>query len=524
MPALTTARHTPRTLRVIALATGVAFAVPFGYLAARAATDAGGTWAVLTSGEAGAPLWRTLQLAVLVVLVAAAVGTGAAWLVERTDLPGRRVWRVLLALPLVIPSFLGATALLNTFNRGGFLDELAGLGEVLDLRGLGGGVVVLGALSYPYVFLPVAARLRSLNASLEESARLLGRSSREVFREIVLPQVAPAVAAGSVLVFLYTISDFGAVQTVRYDTLTRSIYESALLDRTTANALGLLLGIVALAISVGERWVSRRLVTPATAIGRPPRPIALGWWRLPALAVTALVGTIGLLGPLGVLAWWVLRGVRNGQSLTGDDPLMPSVSASIQIGATAAAVAVGVVLPIAYAVRARSRAGNVASAIVTAGFALPGLVTALAMVTWSIGTPLYQSFALLVVAHAVHFGAQALRGAQVAVDAVPVRLGEAARLLGAGRLRRFVRIDVPLLVPGLAAAAGLVLLSVVKELPMTLLLRPLDLEPISLWVWDAAQNASFARLGFAGLVLVVMSGVLTAALVLRPAARARTRG
>ena len=98
---------------------------------------------------------------------------------------------------------------------------------------------------------------------------------------------------------------------------------------------------------------------------------------------------------------------------------------------------------------------------------------------------------------------------------------EAAQLLGARRARRFVRIDLPLLVPGLTAAGGLVLLSVVKELPMTLLLRPLDLEPLSLWVWDAAQNASFTRLGFAGLVLVVLSGVLSAVLVMRPAVRSR---
>ncbi len=511
-----------RRIDAIAVAIGAAFAVPFAYLTVRALGDVSGTWSVVSSGTALAPLWRTLQLAVLVSAGSAVLGAGTAWLVERTDLPGRRVWRVLLALPLVIPSFLGAAALLNAFNTGGFLDEVVGLQGLADLRGLRGATVVLTALSYPYVFLPVSARLRSLNASLEESARMLGRRPIQVFREVVLPQIVPAVLAGSVLVFLYSISDFGGVQFVRYDTLTRSIYESSLLDQVTANSLGLLLGMIALAVAAGERRLARRTATPPSMAGRPAQPVPLGWWKGPALAAVVGVGAFGLGGPMAVLAWWVVRGARNGQSLTGGESLTPAVTASLVVGLLAALVAVAAVLPIAYAsARRGSRASGVASAIVTAGFALPGLVTALAMVTWSIGTPLYQSLTLLVMAHTVHFGAQALRGSQVAVDAVPVRYDEAARLLGASRVRRFWRIDLPLLVPGLAAAGGLVLLSVIKELPMTLLLRPLDLEPLAFWVWDAAQNASFARLGFAGVVLVVLSGVLTSVLVVRPAARAR---
>jgi iron(III) transport system permease protein len=510
-----------KRLDAVAVAIGAAFAIPFAYLISRAARDLHGTWDVLSSGTAVGPLWRTIQLAVLVSLVCCVIGTTMAWLVERTDLPGRRVWRIVLPLPLVIPSFLGAAALLNAFNTGGLLDEVMGIRSLPNLRGLGGATVVLSALSYPYVFLPVAARMRGLSPSLEESARLLGRNERQVFREVVVPQIAPATTAGVVLVFLYAISDFGGVQIVRYDTLTRSIYESSLLDRTTANALGLLLGVIALIVSVGERRLAFGFAMPAVARTRPPRPVALGRWKVPAMGVTSLIGAFGLGGPMAVLTWWVVRGARNGQSLTGRDSLGTAIRGSLVIGLLAAVVAVAVVLPIAYAGRRRSRASGIASAIVTAGFALPGLVIALAMVTWSIGTPLYQSLTLLVMAHTAHFGAQALRASQVAVDAVPVSYDEAAQLLGAHRVRRFVRIDLPLLVPGLTAAGGLVLLSVVKELPMTLLLRPLDLEPLSLWVWDAAQNASFTRLGFAGLVLVALSGVLSAALVMRPAVRSR---
>ena len=511
-----------RRLDAFVLLLGAAFAVPFGYLIWRALAEPSATWSVIISARSLEPLWRTLQLAVFVSVIAAVVGAAMAWLVERTDLPGRRGWRIALALPLVLPSFLAAAALLNAVNTGGLLDEAFGVGSLPDLRGLRGATIVLSALSYPYVYLPVAARMRSLNPSLEESARLLGRSGRQVFVEVVVPQIAPAVSAGAVLVFLYALSDFGAVQFVRYDTLTRVIYESSLTDRVAANALGLLLGTIALTVSVGERTLARSVGAPPIAPGRPPRPVALGRWTPAALAATAAVLVCSLVGPLTVLGWWVVRGARNGQTLTGNDPPGPAIGASLTIGVLAALSAVIVVLPIAFAcVRRRSRAGGIASAVVTAGFALPGLVTALAMVVWSIGTPLYQSLTLLVIAHTVHFGAQALRGAAVAVESVPARYDEAARLLGAGRLRRFGRVELPLLLPGLAAAGGLVLLSVIKELPMTLLLRPIRFEPLSFWIWDAAQNASFARLGFAGLLMVGLSGVLTGGLLIRPARRSR---
>jgi iron(III) transport system permease protein len=179
-----------------------------------------------------------------------------------------------------------------------------------------------------------------------------------------------------------------------------------------------------------------------------------------------------------------------------------------------------VVLPVAYlTTRHRSRSGAVSNALVVAGFALPGLVIALAVVFWVLRAPLvgglYQTYPLLVFAYVVHFGAQSMRASQVSVSGVPRRMEDAARSLGSGRWRRLRTVDVPLMLPGLAAGAGLVLLSTMKELPATLLLAPTGFETLATRIWSATESALFARAGLHALVLVALSGLLTWLLTIR---------
>ncbi len=178
-------------------------------------------------------------------------------------------------------------------------------------------------------------------------------------------------------------------------------------------------------------------------------------------------------------------------------------------------------LPVAYlTVRHRSRLAGGANAVIVGGFALPGLVVALALAFWTLQAPwplaaLYQTQALLVFAYVVHFGSQALRASQVAVAAVPSRLDDAARMLGAGRLRRLRTVELPLAAPGLLAGAGLVLLSTMKELPATLLLAPPGFETLATRIWNATEDAFLADAGLAALFLLLLSGVLTWLLVVR---------
>lgn len=514
-----------RLLPIGCVLLGLLFAVPLGYLVVRSAQLGGGVLDVLASEDALGPLTRTLTLAASVAIGCTVLGTSVAWLVTRTDVPGRRVWRVLLALPLVIPSFVGALAMLASFAPGGLLDQLVGFARPPRIEGFWGAFAVLTLLSYPYVYLPVVARFASLPPSLEESGRALGRSQRAVFRSIVLPQSWGAIAAGTLLAFLYVVSDFGAVSLMRYDTLTRRIEATRLFDRTTSITLSLLLAVVALIVVVGERsLVRRRAPIEVTSSGRRVQPMPLGAWKFPALTVVVTLVGLALVTPVTVLAQWAWRGLSGGDQFSGPGidigelgtPLVNTALVSL----VTAAVTVVVVLPLAYlTVRSRGRVASAVDALVVGGFALPGLVIALALVSWVLRTPalggLYQTYPLLVFAYVVHFGAQAMRSSQVAVGGVPRRMDDAARSLGAGRLRRLLTVEFPLMRPGLAAAAGLVLLSTMKELPATLLLAPIGFETLATRIWGAAENGFFARAGLASLILVVLSGLLTWWLTIR---------
>ncbi len=345
----------------------------------------------------------------------------------------------MLALPLVIPSFVGAASFVLAFAKGGLLDQFLPADRLPDVRGMPGAVLVLTLLSYPYVYLPVSARLVSLPPSLEETARLLGHRPAQVMRRVVLPQCHASIAAGSLFVALYTVSEFGAVQFVQFDTLTRRLYSAMLRAPDVATAMGLVLGVLAIVITVAERLVARRAGPAGVISGRQALRVSLRGWRWPSFAFAGGVVVLALVAPVSVLAWWVIRGTANGAARSVDPDLLLPTWHSAQAGVIAALVAIALVLPLAFAtVRHRDRIAGTAGGLVVAGFALPGLVTAFALVTWARGTSLYTTFALLIAAYVLHFGGQALRAAQAAVAAVPSRTGEAARLLGAGPLRRLV--------------------------------------------------------------------------------------
>ena len=506
---------------------GLLFAAPLLYLVRENLAGSEDLVDLYTSARTLGPLRNTLVLAVATAASASVVGTGLAWLTTRSDLPLRRFWAAVTPLPLVFPSFVGALGLVAALSPGGLLESPLGWVGVDPTRpeGFWGAWLVLTLFTTPYVLLPVAARLVSLPPSLEESARLLGRGPWAVFRTVVLPQLRSSILAGALLVFLYAVSDFGVVVLLRFDTLTRAIHTNRLFNADRSAALSLLLAVVALAVVAAERTVSRRARDVDGVRTKQPLRVPLGRGRWPAFGLVVVWTGLALGGPLASLGLWAWRGLAGeGSDLSGAGEglggLRTPAGNTAAIGMVTALVAVAVVLPLAYlSARHRAAAGDAANGLVAAGFALPGLVVALAVVSFALDLPeswgLYESFTLLVFAYVVHLGAQSLRAAQVAVAAVPRRLDESARMLGAGRVRRFGTIELPLMVPGLAAGAGLVLLSTMKELPITLLVAPTGFETLSTRIWADAESGFLAEAGLASIVLVALSGVLTWLLVTR---------
>lgn len=527
--ALRARRHVtapPLGLSITGLVIAALFALPLGYLLWHDVLLGTDFFDVLREERVADPLRRTITLAVSVSFGATVVGTTLAWLLTRTDLPGRRAWRAIVPLPLVIPSFVGAFALVAAFAPGGLVESTFGIDTLPRIEGLWAAWLVLTLLTYPYVYLPVAARLESLPRSLEESARALGRSPRSVFRSIVLPQCTGAMWAGALLVFLYCLAEFGGVQILRYDTLTRAIYSSWLLDRDVAMALSLVLAVIALVVVLSERRLARRRVqTEAVAPSSRVVQNELGRWKAPALAFVGLVVALALVVPVIVLAHWASRGVFGDATLDAGGVVQPALTTA-WLGIVTAIVAIAALLPVAFlTVRHRSASGEAANAVIVSGFALPGIVIAIAVVFFVVQSPFsdrfYQTYALLVFAYTVHFGSQSLRATQVAVSAVPRRIEDAARSLGASRLRRLLSVQIPLMRGGLLAGGGLVLLSTMKELPATLVLAPTGTETLATEIWSARSEGFFAEAGLASLVLLLVSGALTWVLTIRPS---RARG
>jgi iron(III) transport system permease protein len=510
----------PLLLTAPALVTAGAVLLPLVYLVIRSTTAGRDAWAVLDESTARLVLDTGLLVAV-VVAAATAIGVPLAWLVTRTDLPGRLIWGVAAALPLVIPSYVAALTLLGALGpRGllqGVLERPFGVDRLPEIYGLPGAAIALTLSTYPYVFLLVAAALRELDPALEETARGLGRSRLAVLLHVTLPSLRPAIAAGGLLVALYVLSDFGAVALMQYPALTRAVYlqYQSLFDRDPAAVLSLVLVVLTACVLVAESRFRRRARyhrTTATA-ARPAARVALGRWRWPAAGFCALVVSLFLVLPIGVLGYWTWQAVPLGRpiELAWQAGLNSLLAAGI-----AAAIAVAAALPVAaLAERYRSWGTRLLERACFAPNALPGIVIALSLVFFGVryAGPLYQTLALLLFAYVVRFLPQALAATGSALRTVNPRFEDASRGLGRGPIATLLLVTAPLVRPGILTGAALVFLSAMKELPATLLLRPIGFDTLSTEIWQATAAAAYSEAAPSALLLIALSAPLVYLLV-----------
>lgn len=501
----------PVALALAGAAVGLCCLLPLLYLAGRAAPS-GALAEVLRGGHSWGVAGRTALLTASVAAASVALGLPLAWLTSRTDLPGRRLLTVLLALPLAVPSYVAAFTVVTALGPRGLLqrglEPWTGWERLPEIYGFPGAFLVLALLNYPYVYLAARARFALLDESLGEAARVLGAGRWRRFRRVLLPQVAGALFSGGLLAALYTLSDFGAVSLLRYETFTWAIYNHyrASLDRQTAAGLSLLLVFAALAVLGAARWfeTSAAPAAPGAARSRPPRRTRLGALRWPAFSFCLLVLAPALLLPVGVCLYWLTQ--APGGAAAG---LGAALGRTALAAALAAVVTTAAALPVAFlVVRFASRVTAALRSVCHLGFGLPGLVVGLSLVFFAVNTLplLYQTLGLLVFAYAVHSLPQALSPLEATLAPLSPRLDDAARTLGAGWWRRHFRVTLPLARPGIAAGLALVFLTTVKELPATLMLAPTGFSTLATTVWSAAENVELGRAAAAALLLLLLSG------------------
>jgi len=467
-------------------------------------------------------LWNTISLSAAVTLTSVAIAVPIAWLTVRTDLPLRRFFAVVTALPLAIPTYVGGYAFIGALGPRGTLQgwlEPFGVDSLPAIYGFRGTWLVLTLFTYPYVLLTVRSSVRRLDPSLEEASRMLGQGAWATFVRVVLPQLRPSIVAGSLLVALYTLSDFGAVSMLRYDSFTRAIFLQyrASLDRSTAAVLGLVLVAVTLAVLGGEaasRGSAGYHGLHARSARRAPVQ-ALGRWRWPAFAALSALVVLALALPLAVIGTWFLRGLDQGEPLRLTTELIGNSLRASALGALASVVAAWPVAVLA--VRRGGRLGRMIETACWVGHSLPGVVVALALVFFGARQvpSLYQTQWMLTLAYVVLFLPQALGAIRASLLQVSPTLEDASRTLGKGSTVTLWRIVAPLARPGLLSGGALVFLTCMKELPATLLLAPTGHPTLATQVWNATSEALFARAALPAMALVLLSSVPMAIIVLR---------
>lgn len=513
---------TPRTeliLLLISLPLALILISPLYHIALRASSiDLQDTFDYLTRRGTLNIVSRSFTLVVTVSLASCVISIPAAWLTERTNLVGRRLWIILLMLPLVIPSYVGAFALIGAIGPRGFLqgwlESAFGVERIPSIYGFFGSWLSITLFTYPYVFSSVRAGLRGIDPALEEASRTLGKSAFQTFWGVTLAQLRPFIAGGALLVALYTLGEFGAVSMMQYDVFSRAIYFQLGFNRSNAALLSLVLVFfsVMIMLAVGVMEGRGRYYTRSVNRSRPI--VRLGYWQVVAQLFLGFVVLLALVAPLGVISYWLINGLLEDESLR--DVIGP-LQRSLRVAALAAIASVIAALPFAaLSVRYPSWYNRIIMNSVYLGYALPGVVIGLALTFFGaryllgtawLGLDNYRIIPLLIFAYMVLFLPQALSPTRAGFMQINPHLEEAAQILGKQRLVVFGSITLPLLRPSVVAGMALVFLTVMKELPATLMLAPIGYDTLATRIWSATEEAFYARAAAPALVLVLFSAL-----------------
>lgn len=528
-----------RAWQVAAVLIALAMLAPLLALAWSALQGSEGLWSHLLAHVLPQATRNTLILLAGVGLLVAMLGTGGAWLVTAYDFPGRRMLSWALLLPLAVPTYIVAYAYLDLLHPLGPIQS--GLRGVLgidsprdfrlpDVRSLGGCIVLLGFVLYPYVYLSTRAMFLTQTAAVMEAARSLGVRRAALFHRVALPLARPAIAVGMALALLETLNDIGASEFLGVQTLTVSVYTTWVTrgDLPGAAQIALAMLVIVIALIVLERHGRRR---QRYSTLQQPRPMQRQALRGAAAVLALLLGlapvAVGFAIPAAYLGWESFKRLQSAGGVSAQLASSAWNTVHVAVLATVATVLAGLVVAWALRLAQARRRPRLAAAclrVSSLGYAIPGTVLAIGLlaplggfdaaaneiIKQSGGAPrllLMGSTTALVLAYTLRFLAIPAGSTEAGLARIPQSLDQAARSLGqtsGGTLRR---VHLPLLRPALAAAALLVFVDTMKELPATLMLRPMNFETLATWLYADAARGAYEEGAIAAL-LIVLVGLL----------------
>lgn len=464
-------------------------------------------------------------------LLATAIGSGAAWLVTAFRFPGSRILTWLLPLPLAVPTYVTALVYVEVLDAAGPVRSAlrASFGrEVADLwfpevRSLSACIVLFAFVLYPYVFVAARAAFLARDPSIFAAARTLGSGPVRLFLRVALPLTRPAVAVGTTLVLLETLNDIGATEYLGVRTLTVSAY-TAWLNRGdlpgAAQIAFIALLVVAILLVAEELQRDRRKYHGSANVTARNEPVELGGIQA-ALAcfLCALPFVLGFAIPAGFLGLEVLR--RELIQAAGP-ALLGHLGTTVLLAFAATALVIAWSAAIVLAARVRpTRLAKRLAFVAGLGYAVPGTILVIGLFGpligldtmlsrgWELasgekaGLLLVGSGAALVIAYVIRFMRVAIVALSAQLAQTPPEIDQVARVLGASPVSLAWHVQLPLLRPALGGAALLVFVDCLKELPATLLLRPLNLETLATLVYGASSRGSFEDGALAALVIVL---------------------
>ncbi len=501
-------------LQAVAFMVAGLILLPLLYVIYLAVTADVAVWHRLLTTRIPELLANTASLAVSSAVGTLLLGVSLAWVVTRLEFPGRPIWEWALVLPLAIPSYVLAYIYTYLLGMGGPVEQVWQLwagpeAQVISPYSFAGATLVMTFNNFPFVYVLTRAALLNFNVSFEEVARVCGVSRLRTVLRVTLPMIRPAIVAGLSLVILYVLSDFGAVSLLRYQTLTYAVYQqiTGRYDPAAASVLSLLLVIFALIFLTAERWSRHRSRFYQTS-GRfrlPQRKPCglLGTTLVPAYLVLVLGASFAL--PVGLLVQWSISAVHEGAV---DGRFWGFMWNSVLLSGSAATLAVIIGTPLAYlASRTMSRLKQMWMQVAYAGYVLPGPVGALALLMlFSHFVPfLYGGVVVLIIAYVIHFLPAGLQSMEPALHQVTPNLEEVSRSLGYGLVRTLRKVTLPLVRGGFIAAWVLMFLQAMKELPATLLLRPVGFDTLAVRVWLEASEEYYELAAPSALLMVLVT-------------------